>query len=724
MCWTQKGNRGPRPPHSQCRVASVQGVMDSFMESLNRLKEAHEKEVLGLQNKLLELNSERCRDAQRVEELFAKNHQLREQQKALKENLRVLENRLRAGLCDRCMVTQELARKKQLELESAHLQSLQHLCILMCARLEQDPESFPGTVGSPVPSLPPPCPYRHHPPPSLPTLFAANEMNGLREENKILKEEVKRLRNLGDKTAPQAWEGTSEPPSPLPLPSPSSRKGATENPPGVPEEVEEELPGTDKVSSHKTSPVARVSPAASLPEPRALDMTPQCISNQLHSTVAVVRPGSRACPPDSGTANGTPPPSTRSTPPSPTYEHGLPVDSFLRASRPSAIAFETLKHTLQTDRLCLLNRHLSLHLQSPHSSPLASAAAPNSPLPHGPKAREAETWEEPGALVGMQDPRLEGALHLLLVQQHLRARARASTARLRVPSAPEEMPSSPPAGSDSGSSDSEAPKSALSTEAQPDSWHPRSTGQRQETHMATQDCPPDKPLDLSDRGRCRDISKVTGQPLPLSPTIVHTPSPQLPTLSRPLTHSSHSLSNGSTETRAQESEEYSTPKIELAWDTSRPLPGIHAGLTSPGRTVEETGGKPRPGPYLQRPDTDETMGNVSTQGTGPEGKPKKVRAQKPELEQPEESDTSDTKAGLISEASAEPSMPGDGPAEDHLQSQQQKRKRASDLQDKAPKKPSQGKRKPKELLTRAEGPRSPRDMEDFSLSPINSCRES
>lgn len=38
--------------------------------------------------------------------------------------------RLRAGLCDRCMVTQELARKKQLELENAHLQSLQHLCIL------------------------------------------------------------------------------------------------------------------------------------------------------------------------------------------------------------------------------------------------------------------------------------------------------------------------------------------------------------------------------------------------------------------------------------------------------------------------------------------------------------------------------------------------------------------------------------------------------------------
>ncbi|KAL6031828.1 hypothetical protein STEG23_030804 [Scotinomys teguina] len=589
--------------------------MDSFMESLNRLKEAHEKEVLGLQNKLLELNSERCRDAQRVEELFAKNHQLREQQKALKENLRVLENRLRAGLCDRCMVTQELARKKQLELENAHLQSLQHLCIL------------------------------------------TNEMNGLREENKLLKEEMKRLQNLGDKAAPQAWEGTSEPPSPMPLPSPGNRKGATENPAGGPEEAEEEQPGTDKVSSHKTSPVARISPAANLPEPRVLDMSPQCISNQLHSTVAVLRPGSRACPPDCGTANGTPPPtSTRSSPPSPAHEHGPPVDSFLRVSRPSAIAYETLKRSLQTDRLCLLNRHLSLHLQSPHSSPLAQ----------GLKTREAEAWEEPGALVGMQDPRLEGALHLLLVQQQLRARARAGSARLRVLSTQEDVPSSPPAGSDSENSESETPRTALSTEAQPDGWHPQSTGQcsppRKEIHVTTQDCPPDKPLDLSDRGRCRDIPKSTGQPLPLSTTVVHTPSPQLPILSRPVIHSPHALSNGSTQTRAREPEEHFTPK-----DTSHPLPGTHASLTSPGRTAEEAGGRPRSVPHLQRPDTDGTT------------EPCKVRSQRPELEQLEESDS---KVGLTSEASAEPSMLGEGHAEDHRQGLQQKRKQTSDLQDK------------------------------------------
>ncbi|CAH6776662.1 Rbbp8nl [Phodopus roborovskii] len=558
--------------------------MDSFMESLNRLKDAHEREVLGLQNKLLVLNSERYRDARRVEELFAKNHQLREQQKALKENLRVLENRLRAGLCDRCMVTQELAKKKQLELESAHLQSLQHLCIL------------------------------------------TNEMNGLREENKTLKEEVKRLRSLGDKAALQAWEDTSEPPSPKPLLSPGNRKGATENPPGGPEKAEEEPPGS-----------------------------PQCISNQLHSTVAVVRPGSRACPPDCGIANGTPPPpSARSGPPSPTYERGFPVDSFLRACQPSAIAYETLKRSLQTDRLCLLNRHL----HSPHSSPLAPATAANSPLPQGLKTREAEAWE-PGASVGIQDPRLEGVL-LLLIQQQLRARA--GSASLRVPSAQEDASPSPPAGSDS---ESETPRTALSTQAQPDGWHPQSEGQcsptgKEETHVTTQDCPPDKPLDLSDRGRCRDVPRSTGQPLPLSISVVRTHSPKLPTLFRPVPRSPHTPST--TQSRAQEPEEHPAPQ-----DTSHPLPGIHASLASPGRTAEEAGGRPRPVPHLQRSDPDGTTESS------------KLRAQRPELEQLEESDT---KVGLTSEASAEPSMPGQGHAGDHQGGSQQKRRRTSDLQDK------------------------------------------
>ncbi|XP_007952906.1 RBBP8 N-terminal-like protein [Orycteropus afer afer] len=163
--------------------------MESFMESLNRLKDIHEKEVLGLQNKLLELNSERCRDARRMEELFAKNHQLREQQKALKENVTVLENRLRAGLCDRCVVTQELARKKQHALESSHVQNLQHIFLL------------------------------------------TTELTRLKEEKKLLEEELKRLRGLevrpGARACPTDYSptsGTPPPPRSSP-PSPASEPG-------------------------------------------------------------------------------------------------------------------------------------------------------------------------------------------------------------------------------------------------------------------------------------------------------------------------------------------------------------------------------------------------------------------------------------------------------------------------------------------------------------------
>lgn len=56
-------------------------------------------------------------------------------------------HRLRAGLCDRCVVTQELARKKQLEFESSHLQSLQRICVLseLQPGRAQVPSARPGT---------------------------------------------------------------------------------------------------------------------------------------------------------------------------------------------------------------------------------------------------------------------------------------------------------------------------------------------------------------------------------------------------------------------------------------------------------------------------------------------------------------------------------------------------------------------------------------------------
>uniref|UniRef100_A0A8C3VN00 RBBP8 N-terminal like n=1 Tax=Catagonus wagneri TaxID=51154 RepID=A0A8C3VN00_9CETA len=476
-----------------------------------------------------ELNSERCRDAQRVEELCAKNHQLREQQKALKENLRALENRLRAGLCDRCMVTQEMARKKQQEFESSLLQNLQHVFLL------------------------------------------SNELTRLQEENDTLKEEVKRLRGPGPRPPPR--EGSSDPPSPRLLPSLGAQKAITEKPPGGREETEDRHPGAGpgrgyRPSGYRTSPVAKISPGASLPEARAPDMSPQRISNQLHGTIAVVRPGSRACSADRGSANGTPPlPPPRSSPPSPPCGHSLPLDSFLQASQPLAKTCESLKHSLPAERLCLLNRHLALHLRSPHCSPRAPAAAPSGRQPQGLKAGEAEAWEEPmgllglpGTLAGMRDPRLEGALHLLLAQQ-LRARGRARGARMRGQPVPGEPPPSPPAGSDSEGPEGEAAWAALPRRRHPQPAAPGSPSRKEAT--ATQDDGPDKPLDLSERGRGRD-----GTPKPaslsgsLSPLTAHTPSPELPqgaeTSGQP---GAQPLSNGTEGAREPELDEAPTSAV-------------------------------------------------------------------------------------------------------------------------------------------------------------------
>lgn len=89
-------------------------VSNDFKDLWTKLKEYHDKEVQGLQVKVTKLKKERILDAQRLEEFFTKNQQrLREQQKVLHETIKVLEDRLRAGLCDRCAVTEEHMRKKQ-----------------------------------------------------------------------------------------------------------------------------------------------------------------------------------------------------------------------------------------------------------------------------------------------------------------------------------------------------------------------------------------------------------------------------------------------------------------------------------------------------------------------------------------------------------------------------------------------------------------------------------
>ncbi|MED6234335.1 hypothetical protein ATANTOWER_027263, partial [Ataeniobius toweri] len=69
-------------------------------------------------------------DTKRMEELFTRNQQMKEQHRLLTENIKTLENRLRAGLCDRCTVTQEVAKRRQQEYEASQIQSLQHISLL------------------------------------------------------------------------------------------------------------------------------------------------------------------------------------------------------------------------------------------------------------------------------------------------------------------------------------------------------------------------------------------------------------------------------------------------------------------------------------------------------------------------------------------------------------------------------------------------------------------
>ncbi|XP_006896999.1 PREDICTED: RBBP8 N-terminal-like protein [Elephantulus edwardii] len=569
--------------------------MESFLESLSRLKDVHEKEVMGLQKKLLELNSEKYRDAQRMEELFAKNHQLREQQKALKENVRALENRLRAGLCDRCMVTQELARKRQHEFQSSHLQSLQHIFLL------------------------------------------TNEMSRLREENESLKKEVKLLRGL-DWKVPGGHEG------------PEAENSSMES-------REEQLLG------YQTPPATRISPeTTSLPELKASDMSPQHISNQLHGTIAVVRPGSRACSTDRGSTNGTPPLVGKSSPSSPPYETSLPLDSLLRTSRPSVLAFEALKSSLQADRLSLLSRHLALHLRSPRNSPLAPTTAPGGAQPKILKVMESESWEEPTGLLGLpgaldsRDPQLEGTLHLLLAQQQLRARA-ASVRSGGLPGPGGTLPS-PPAGSDSESPEGlQSAGAALARGA----WHgdrcprpPDLDSLREEEAAVVQAYTPDTPLDLSKpTHHCGLPRPKAGSCSPESPRRATLPAQSSPRIPSPWT-----LSSGPKGARALELES-STP---------------------------------------QRPARQRRRGQTQTDWMN---------------------QTLRTKA-LSSEVGGKLGTPGGSPrcfcARELEEKQQRKRKRASDPLVQATKK-FRGRRRPREPLVVAERPGSPQDAEDSSTQP-------
>ncbi|XP_051947588.1 RBBP8 N-terminal-like protein isoform X2 [Xyrauchen texanus] len=106
-------------------------AVESFSVLLQKLRDVHEHELEGWQEKVLELTNKKNVDTKRIEELYSRNQQMREQQRMLTENVKILENRLRAGLCDRCTVTQDVAKKRQQVYENSQLQSLQHISLLV-----------------------------------------------------------------------------------------------------------------------------------------------------------------------------------------------------------------------------------------------------------------------------------------------------------------------------------------------------------------------------------------------------------------------------------------------------------------------------------------------------------------------------------------------------------------------------------------------------------------
>lgn len=86
---------------------------DVFEDLWRQLKQCHENTVQEFEAKVSKLKKERCLDAQRLEVFYNRNQQLREQNKSLQDTVSLLEDRVRAGECDRCAILEEKLKSSQ-----------------------------------------------------------------------------------------------------------------------------------------------------------------------------------------------------------------------------------------------------------------------------------------------------------------------------------------------------------------------------------------------------------------------------------------------------------------------------------------------------------------------------------------------------------------------------------------------------------------------------------
>ncbi|XP_055086237.1 DNA endonuclease RBBP8 [Periophthalmus magnuspinnatus] len=79
----------------------------NFEDLWQQLRECHQNTLQELEAKVAKLKKERCLDAQRLEQFFNRNQQLKEQNKNLQEAVSGLEERLRDGECERCIILED-----------------------------------------------------------------------------------------------------------------------------------------------------------------------------------------------------------------------------------------------------------------------------------------------------------------------------------------------------------------------------------------------------------------------------------------------------------------------------------------------------------------------------------------------------------------------------------------------------------------------------------------